>query len=98
VGLNVSDKHNMIKLVKVDDKYQGDLQLDSYIFTLLRSIQQTVINLVKEQIKNDYFKGNGNPNLILQLFGGTLVPQIPLLGNLKVHVDGKLDVVSFSKW
>jgi hypothetical protein len=27
VGLNVSDKHNMIKLVKVNDKYQGDLQL-----------------------------------------------------------------------
>jgi hypothetical protein len=50
VGLNVSDMHNMIKLVKVNDKYQGDLQL------------------------------------------------IPLLGNVQAHIDGRLHVVSPSKW
>jgi hypothetical protein len=50
VGLDVSDKHNMIKLVKVDDKYQGDLQL------------------------------------------------IPLLGDVQAHIDGRVHVVSPSKW
>jgi hypothetical protein len=50
VGFNVSDKHNMIKLLKVNDKYQGDLQL------------------------------------------------IPLLGNIQAHIDGRLNVVSSSKW
>jgi hypothetical protein len=112
LGLNVSDEHNMIKLEKVDDKYQGDLQLDSYFFIILTSIQQTVINLIQDQIRshntnsygyyNGYYRyfvrNNYNPNLIQQLFGGTLIPQIPLLENVKVHVDGKLDVMSSSKW
>jgi hypothetical protein len=91
VGLNVSDKRNMIKLVKVDDKYRGDLQLDSYIWKLLRSIQELVANLVKEQNKEQN-NGMYDNNV------GSTIPLIPLLGNIQVHVDGKLQVVSSSKW
>jgi hypothetical protein len=91
VGLNVSDKHNMIKLVKVDDKYRGDLQLDSYFWKLLRSIQELLTSLVEEQNKqqnNGFYSNNA----------GSIIPLIPLLGNVQVHVDGQLQVVSSSKW
>jgi hypothetical protein len=81
VGLNVSDRHNMIKLVKIDDNYQGDLQLDSSTWKLLRSIQ---VELVARLSQQQFIKSN------LQL--------IPLLGNVQAHIDGKLHVVSPSKW
>jgi hypothetical protein len=89
VGLNVSDKHNMIKLVKVDDKYRGDLQLDSYIWKLLKSIQQ----LISKGQNKQQNVGLGQQNNI-----GSIIPLIPMLGNVQVHVDGKLQVVSSSKW
>jgi hypothetical protein len=94
VGLNVSDNHNMIKLVKVNDKYRGDLQLDSYIWKILRSIQQLLTNLVvKGQNKQQNYVGLGQQNNV-----GSIIPLIPLLGNVQVHIDGKLQVVSSSKW
>jgi hypothetical protein len=91
VSLNVSDKYNMIKLLKVDDKYRGDLQLDSYFWKLLRSIQELLTSLVEEQNKQ---QNNG----FYSINAGSIIPLTPLLGNVQVHVDGQLQVVSSSKW